>query len=160
MGLPRWLSSRESSCNAGKAGDSSSIPGLGRSPGGGNGNLLQYSCLENSMDRGEEPGGLQSIGLQRVGYDWATEHTWNLMAIPGMWGNRFWNVSRQCFKVICDFKVWAYIFLGWTFRFVSAPPIFFGGEGDVALNSRNLPLILWSGVNNLCGCVSLSINWE
>ena len=33
------------------AGDSGSIPGLGRSPGEGNGNLLQYSCLESSMDR-------------------------------------------------------------------------------------------------------------
>ena len=32
--------------------DTGSIPGLGRSPGGGNDNLLQYSCLENSMDRG------------------------------------------------------------------------------------------------------------
>ena len=38
--------------NAGDARDESLIPGLGRSPGGGNGNLLQYSCLENSMDRG------------------------------------------------------------------------------------------------------------
>ena len=34
------------------AGDTDSIPGLGRSPGGGKGNRLQYSCLENSMDRG------------------------------------------------------------------------------------------------------------
>jgi len=33
-------------------GDSGSIPGTGRSPGGGNGNPLQYSCLENPMDRG------------------------------------------------------------------------------------------------------------
>ena len=40
---------KESSC---KAGDLGSIPGLGRSPGGGHGNLLQYSCLENPMDRG------------------------------------------------------------------------------------------------------------
>ena len=38
------------------AGDLDSIPGLGRSPGEGNGNPLQYSCLQNSMDRGE-PGG-------------------------------------------------------------------------------------------------------
>ena len=38
--------------NAGDPGDPGSIPGLGRSPGVGNGNLLQYSCLENSMDRG------------------------------------------------------------------------------------------------------------
>ena len=37
---------------AGDPGDSGSVPGLGRSPGEGNGNPLQYSCLENSMDRG------------------------------------------------------------------------------------------------------------
>ena len=41
--------SKESACNAG---DPGSIPGSGRSPGEGNGNPLQYSCLENSMDRG------------------------------------------------------------------------------------------------------------
>ena len=40
--------SKASTCNAG---DSSSIPGLGRSPGERNGNPLQYSCLQNSMDR-------------------------------------------------------------------------------------------------------------
>ena len=38
--------------NAGNARDVGSIPGLGRSPGEGNGNPLQYSCLENPMDRG------------------------------------------------------------------------------------------------------------
>ena len=43
-GLPWWLSSKESACNAGCAG---SIPGLERPPGGGHGNPLQYSCLEN-----------------------------------------------------------------------------------------------------------------
>jgi len=41
--------SKESACNAG---DPGSIPGLGRSPGEGNGNSLQYSCLKNSIDRG------------------------------------------------------------------------------------------------------------
>ena len=49
FGLPRWLSSKESACNAGAAG---SIPESGRSPGKGNSNLLHYSCLENPMDRG------------------------------------------------------------------------------------------------------------
>ena len=39
--------------NAGDVRDMGSVPGLGRSPGGGNGNPLQYSCLENSMDRGD-----------------------------------------------------------------------------------------------------------
>ena len=43
-----------------------SIPGSGRSPGEGNGNPLQYSCLENSMDRGVWRGYLQSMELQRV----------------------------------------------------------------------------------------------
>ena len=38
--------------NAGDVRDAGSIPGLGRSPGGGHGHPLQYSCLENSMDRG------------------------------------------------------------------------------------------------------------
>ena len=49
VGLPRWLSGEESACNAG---DTGSIPGSGRFPGGGRGNPLQYSCLENPMDRG------------------------------------------------------------------------------------------------------------
>ena len=49
MGLPRWLSGKESACVAGDAG---LIPGAGRSPGRGNGNPLQYSCLGNPMDRG------------------------------------------------------------------------------------------------------------
>ena len=44
-----------------------SIPGWGRSPGGGNGKLFQWSCLKNSVT--EEPGGLQSMELQRVGHD-------------------------------------------------------------------------------------------
>ena len=47
-GLPWWLSGKESACNAGDLGF---IYGLGRSPGGENGNPLQYSCLENPMDR-------------------------------------------------------------------------------------------------------------
>ena len=43
---------KESACNAGATGDVSSISGVGRSPGEGNGNPFQYSCLENPMDRG------------------------------------------------------------------------------------------------------------
>ena len=54
---------KESACNAG---DPGSLPGSGRSPGEGNGNPLQDSCLENPM---EKPGGLQSMGSQRVGHN-------------------------------------------------------------------------------------------
>ena len=49
MGFPGDSDSKESAYNAG---DPGSTPGLGRSPGEGNGHPLQYSCLENSMDRG------------------------------------------------------------------------------------------------------------
>ena len=52
--LPRWLSGKESACNAGATGDLGSIPGSGRSPGEGHGNPLQYSCLENPVDRGAQ----------------------------------------------------------------------------------------------------------
>ena len=49
MGFPGGPDGKESACNAG---DPGLIPRLGRSPGGGSGNPLQYSCLEKSMDRG------------------------------------------------------------------------------------------------------------
>ena len=52
MGIPGGATGKESSCNAGAAGDPGSIPGSGRSPGGGHGNPLQYSCLEQPKDRG------------------------------------------------------------------------------------------------------------
>ena len=52
VGLPGWLSSKQSTCNAGDAGNEASIPGLGRSPGGENSNPLQYSCWKNPMDTG------------------------------------------------------------------------------------------------------------
>ena len=50
--LPRWHSGKEFASQRRKQRDTGLIPGLGRCPGGGNGNPLQYSCLENSMDRG------------------------------------------------------------------------------------------------------------
>jgi len=49
LGFPGGSNHKESACNAG---DPGLIPGLGRSPGEGNGNPLQYSCLENPVDRG------------------------------------------------------------------------------------------------------------
>ena len=52
--------------------DTGLIPGLGRSPGDGNGNPFQHSCLEDPTDR-EGPGGLQSMGSQRVGHDLTTK---------------------------------------------------------------------------------------
>ena len=58
MGFPDGSADEESTCNAGDAG---LIPGLGRSPGEGNGNPFQYSCLE--IPRTEESGKLLSMGM-------------------------------------------------------------------------------------------------
>ena len=51
-GFPDDSAGKESACDTGDVGDSSSIPGWGRFPGEGNGNPVQYSCLKNPMDRG------------------------------------------------------------------------------------------------------------
>ena len=59
-----WLNDKESTSNAGDTGDAGSIPGLGRFPGEGHGNPLQYSCLENYMDR--RGWWATSMGSQRV----------------------------------------------------------------------------------------------
>ena len=64
MGFPGGSDGKVSACNVG---DPGSISGSGRSPGEGNGNPLQYSCLKNPMD--EKPGGLQSMESQRVGHN-------------------------------------------------------------------------------------------
>ena len=60
--------------NAGDTGNTGSISGLGRSPGGGNGNPLQYSYLDNPADGGAW--WAQSMGLQRVRHDWVSKHTY------------------------------------------------------------------------------------
>ena len=52
-GFPGGSSGEEPAANAGDRRDSGLTPGRGRSPGGGHGNPLQYSCLENPMDRGD-----------------------------------------------------------------------------------------------------------
>ena len=74
LGLPRWLSSKESTC---QTGDMVFTPGSVRAPGGGNGNLHQYSIHSNilawEIPLTEEPGGLESTGLQRLVHNLVTK---------------------------------------------------------------------------------------
>ena len=63
--VAQWLSAYQSK-------DSGLILGLERSPGGGNGNPLQYSCLENPKDRGALR--VTIHGVTKIGHDWVTEH--------------------------------------------------------------------------------------
>ena len=71
LGLPRWCSGKESTCQCRRLRDAGLIPGSGGSPKEGNGNPLQYSYLENSMDRGvwsQTPKGHKESDTQRVGH--------------------------------------------------------------------------------------------
>ena len=80
-GQPRWLSGKEATCNAGAAEDKGSVPGSGRSPGAGNGNPLQYSCLENPMNRGAWWVTVQRVPKSRIQLNTNVLHTetkvWN-----------------------------------------------------------------------------------
>ena len=77
--LPRWLSGKESTCQAGHTRDAGLIPGLGRSPGEANANPLQYSCLGNPKDRGA----WQST-VHAVGHNGATNTTATCVWIKAM----------------------------------------------------------------------------
>ena len=68
LGLPQGLNGKESTCNSGDARGTGFILGSERSPGGGNGNSLQYSCLDNSIDRGGWWAAVHRV-TQRVGHD-------------------------------------------------------------------------------------------
>ena len=70
MGFPDGASGEKPICQCRRRRDASSIPGSGRSPGGGHGNLLQYCCLESHGQR-NLAGYVGSIGSQRVGHDWS-----------------------------------------------------------------------------------------
>ena len=69
VGFPGGSEDKASTCNAG---DQGSIPGLGRSPGEGNGNPLQYSCLENPMDRGAWRATVHGVARSRT---WLSDFT-------------------------------------------------------------------------------------
>ena len=70
MGFSSGSDGKESVCSAG---DPDSIPGLGRSPGEGNGYLLQYSSLKNSMDRGAWWATVLRVAKGQIRYSWATK---------------------------------------------------------------------------------------
>ena len=88
-GLPQWLSGKESSCNAGDVGW---IPGLGRSPRGGDdshGNPLQYSCLGNSMDRGAWWATVHEITKESDTTEWLNTHAYVHMCV-------YIYIEREC----------------------------------------------------------------
>ena len=79
VGFPGGSDGKECACNAEDLG---SIPGLGRSPGGGHGNPLQYSCLENR--RGQRSLQATVHGLHRGRHNGETKHSAHVAPWPGM----------------------------------------------------------------------------
>ena len=116
-GFPGGSEVKAAACNAGDLG---SNPGLVRSPGEGNGNPLQYSCLEDSM--AEEPGGLYSL--------WETSL----------------SLSEYLYSIVtfgCSFKIWiilCYWFLLWQekkiIRFCMLAKLGRGGDSEVVLDGN------------------------
>ena len=78
-GFPDGSGGKESPCSAGDVRDMGSIPESGRSPGGGHGNSLQYSCLENSMDREAQGATVHRVTWSRT-QNWGTDHSIFLQA--------------------------------------------------------------------------------
>ena len=102
QGASRWLSGKESAHHAGDAGDTGSVFGSGRAPGGGHGNPLRYSCLGNLMDRGgwqpEVYGVAQSwTRLKRLG---SSSSSSSSSSRPGL-GLSCVSVAQLCL-ILCD----------------------------------------------------------
>ena len=95
--LPWWLGDKAPNCNAGDLG---SIPGSGRSPGGGNDNQLQYSCQENPKDR-------RAWGLQSMGSNLALDRIEHATCIHVL-----------CYSSTLDQSIW-----GKVFHYVKSPTL-------------------------------------
>ena len=95
-GLPQWLSSKESTHNAGASRDVTSIHGSRRSPGEGHGNPFQYSCLENPMDRGAWRATVHWVARSRTWLKRLCTHTLT----------RKWQATQRI-ELIFDFVIWS-----------------------------------------------------
>ena len=113
LGFPGDSDGKESACDAGDLG---LISGLGQSPGEGNGNPLQYSRLENSMNRVAWQATVQGVKKSQLLEDWAT-NTFTFTSF--MWGCDSWTVKKAEHRRSDAFKLWCWRRLSrvpWTAR--------------------------------------------
>ena len=113
LGFPGDSDGKESACDAGDLG---LISGLGQSPGEGNGNPLQYSRLENSMNRVAWQATVQAVKKSQLLEDWAT-NTFTFTSF--MWGCDSWTVKKAEHRRTDAFKLWCWRRLSrvpWTAR--------------------------------------------
>ena len=104
IGLPWWLSGKESTWSAGSTGNTGSILGLGRSPGGGHGNPLQYSCLENLTDRGAWQATIHRVAKSQTWLKWLSRHTCKAQIVCI---SMYWNTLKVdwCYASSCPLKM-------------------------------------------------------
>ena len=109
-GLPQWLTGKEFAHNARDVGNMGLIPGSGRSPGGGNGNPLKYSWLENPMDRGAWWAIVNRTAKSWTQLKWLNTHhgccgvlylpCFQIKArIPSWLAHWEWTTSRNCLQM-------------------------------------------------------------
>ena len=87
--------------NAGHTRDTGSIPGSGRSPGGGRGNPLQCSCLENPMDRGDGRATVHGVTKGQTRLEWLSTHPCTQIILHNLYYVQFSSVTQSC-KTVCD----------------------------------------------------------
>ena len=100
-GLPWWLSSEESTCDAEAAGYMGSISGSGRSPGGGHGNPLQYSFLENPKNRGAWRATVHGVGKSWTQLKWLSMHASVSQFIRSVMSDSLWPHELQHARPPC-----------------------------------------------------------
>ena len=100
LGLPQWLSGKESACSAGDAGDLGLIPGSGSSRVG-NGNPLQYFCSENPMDRGAWRATVHRVAKSSTQLKWLSVHACTGFGIIADFNEVFksWNCFLRSYSV-------------------------------------------------------------
>ena len=96
--LPWWLSNKETAYNAGAPAVMASIPRSGRSPGGGHGNPLNYSCLENPMDRGAWWATVHWVTKSQTRLKWFRKSRHE-----GREGYRIWEEKKETVKITGNF---------------------------------------------------------
>ena len=96
LGLLWWLSGKESTC---QAGDVDLIPGLGRFPGEGNGNPLQYSCLGNPMDTRAWLATIREVA--KIRHNRVTKHTHKHTSALCRKTFEGWQATRSVFRLEC-----------------------------------------------------------
>ena len=128
LGLPRWFSGKESTC---QSGDTGSIPGPGRSPGGGHGKPLQYSCLENPMDGGAWRAAVHGVTQSQTRLSSLAHTQWlsNEKQIGRLWlWGRPWGQSTRPESCLhTSLAAWP-----WAGHFSSLSLSFLMGTGDLS----------------------------